>query len=32
MTSDLDDEELDKALMDVKREVEARAQTKSREL
>jgi hypothetical protein len=32
MTSDLDDEGLEKALMDVKREVEARAQTKSREL
>jgi hypothetical protein len=32
MTSDLDDEELDKALMAVKREGEARAQTKSEEL
>lgn len=32
MTSDLDDEELDKALMAVKREGEARSQTKSEDL
>jgi hypothetical protein len=32
MTSDLDDEELEKALMGVKREGEARARTKSEEL
>ena len=32
MTSDLEDEELEEALMEVKREGEARTQTKSEEL